>query len=87
MACCSVNERKEEKDTSGEREESHTFLSYNKHIFGNVSPDMGQKLFADDGVLWNRKKLQEGITQVEIWGKKWDLHFQQNVWSASKNWD
>ena len=52
-------------------------------IFGNVLLDMGRSLFADDGALWKRrrklshivKKLQEGINQVEMWGKKCGFKF------------
>ena len=52
-------------------------------IFSNVQPGIGRSLFADDSSLWKRgknvkhivKKLQESITQVEEWGKKWGLRF------------
>ena len=50
-----------------------------------VSLDMGRSLLEDDGALWKKlrnldhvvKKQQDGINQVEMWGKKWG--FQLSV--------
>ena len=52
-------------------------------IFSNVEPGIGKSLFADDGSLWRRrknvqyslKKIQETLTLVEDWGKKWGFRF------------
>ena len=46
---------------------------------------MGRSLLEDDGALWKKlrnldhvvKKQQDGINQVEMWGKKWG--FQLSV--------
>uniref|UniRef100_A0A671TUX8 Reverse transcriptase domain-containing protein n=1 Tax=Sparus aurata TaxID=8175 RepID=A0A671TUX8_SPAAU len=52
-------------------------------VFANVQPRIGRSLFADDGSLWKRgknvkytlKKVQEALTLVEDWGRKWGFRF------------
>lgn len=52
-------------------------------VFSNVQPGIGKSLFADDGSLWKRgenvkytlKKVQEALTLVEDWGRKWGFRF------------
>lgn len=52
-------------------------------VFSTVQPDIGQSLFADDGALWKRgknvrytvKKVQEALTLVEDWGRRWGFRF------------
>ena len=52
-------------------------------VFANVQPGIGRSLFADDGSFWKRgknvkytlKKVQEALTLVEDWGRKWGFRF------------
>ena len=52
-------------------------------IFSGVQPSIGQSLFADDGSLWKRGKnvkytlkcVQQALTTVEDWGRKWGFRF------------
>lgn len=52
-------------------------------IYSELPLDMGRSLFADDGAIWKRgrngefikRKLQNGINQVEQWGTKWGFKF------------
>lgn len=52
-------------------------------VFSNVQSGIGKSLFADDGSLWKRgknvkytmKKVQEALTSVEDWGRKWGFRF------------
>ena len=52
-------------------------------VFSNVQPGIERLLFADNGSLWKRgenveyalKKVQENLTLVEDWGRKWGFRF------------